>query len=246
LYILDILLLVLLLRAVIVGYRRGFWQSAAGLFSLGIGLWTAVHYYRPFAQYLDQKFLLSQGLSVWLTGRVIDSYPLAGIGSELFSDYNLPKGIEDLPFSENFQNVISNNISDIINSSGQLILKTVINPISQNLANVILDSLAFLLIVVGLNFVCRLVFLLLGFVFENGVLGAANRGGGALFSLTTQGLVLTIFFGMLLPIWPVFSFIGAGDEPGIISTLGKALESSWLIPKFVNLYAMLSKLVFGI
>jgi len=232
-----------LLIAVIVGYYRGFWRSAAGLFSLGLGLWTAVRYHQNLALYLEQQLSVSQRLSTWLMERFTDAYSgIPGIGTETtsFPGKYLSEVAKNFPFTEPLSGQISTNLSDMINSSGEVIAKKLMEPILQNLANTVLDVVSFLLILIGIRFIVGLVFMLLGWVLEKRALGWVNRLAGILFSFTTQGIIQVLIFGLLAPFWPIFTYIGDGKQTGLMLILSNAVNTSRLVPVLVNLYGLLA------
>ena len=186
---LDILLLLWFLRALLVGFRRGFWQSAAGLFSLGLGLWAAVKYRIDLARYLEEQLFLGPRPSDWLLKRL--GTPSPGPDPEMTPVVNqyLVELTREFPFSESLQNVINLNWTETVSAAGQQTAQNMLEGLSQELARLILDGAAFLLILFGVWFGVTLLFKLLGLIMERGILGWANRLLGGLFSLASQGLV---------------------------------------------------------
>ncbi len=238
--VLDVLLLLWFLRALLVGVRRGFWQSAVGLFSLGLGLWAAVKYRVDLARYLEEQLFLGPRLSDWLLKRLGTPSPGAGPETTPVLNQYLVELTREFPFSESLQNVINLNWTERISAAGQQTAHNMLEGLSQELTRLILDGAAFLLILFGVWFGVTLLFMLLGLIMERGMLGWANRLLGGLFSLTSHALVLALIFGLLAPIWPVFTYMGGGKNTELLTVVRTSLETSQLVPVLVNIYGMLS------
>lgn len=242
---LDILLLLLFLRALWMGFRRGFWQAAAGLFSVLIGLWAAVHYRADLARYLDEQLLLGPRLSDWLLKRL--GAPSPGIGPETAPASNpyLVELTRDFPFSESWQKLFSLNVIDSISAAGQQTAQKMLGLLSQEVARLVLDGAAFLLILFAVWFGISLIFRLLGFFMSRGMLGLTNRCLGGAFALASQGLVLALVFGLLDPVWPVVTYLGEGRQSDLWTLVGTSLETSQLVPVLVNVYRLIAAWLFG-
>ncbi len=237
---LDVLLLLWFLRALLVGFRRGFWQSAAGLFSLGMGLWAAVKYRIDLARYLEEQLFLGPRLNNWLLKRL--GIPSPGMDPETVSVPNqyLVELTREFPFSESLQKLINLDLTERVSAAGQQTAHKMLEGLTQDLTRLILDGAAFLLILFGVWFGISLLFMLLGFIMEKGMLGWVNRLLGGLFSMASQGLVLALIFGLLAPIWPVFAYLGDGKNTELLTTIRTSLETSQLVPILVNIYGLLS------
>jgi len=146
----------------------------------------------------------------------------------------------EFPFSESLQKLINLNLTERISAAGQQTAQKMLEGLSYDLTHLILDGAAFLLILFGVSFGVSLLFMLLGFIMERGMLGWANRLLGGLFSLASQGLVLALIFGLLAPIWPVITYVGEGKNTELLTAIRASLETSQLVPILVNIYGLLS------
>ncbi|MGI6649462.1 MAG: CvpA family protein [Bacillota bacterium] len=240
---LDLLLLVLFLRAAAIGYHRGFLRTSLGLLSLAVGFWTAARYCEPCGQFLDQKFDFSQRLGNWIGEHLNWTHPAAGIDLQDFPAQFLPAVAQEVPLPEYYQDLLSFCMVDIASYSNQMVFATVGSLLSQALASLIKDGLIFLILAVGITLGLRLIGSLLIF-WRQGRVGLIDRLAGTLFSLTSQGLIFTLLFGLFMLIWPVLGLLGNQINSGIIKGLGSALETSQLAPHFGSLFVQITQWLF--
>ena len=231
---LDLGLILIIMGAGLVGYRRGFWREAAGLLPLLMGIWIALHYHRLLALFLESHFFWRQRLENWLFTHQQWAYS----GSETGVNPGLPTELLTF-YTPYLQKVFNSIFLDLFNTSGRLFIDTANRWWANTSSWLIMDAAAFGFLVILITLSLRLVFRWLGWLCQHGGLGVINRTAGLLFALAVQGLFLALIFGGLIVVWPWLSFISKFKEAPFSVILGTALETSKLVPLLLGLYTQL-------
>lgn len=236
----DLLIILLLLLAVINGYRRGFIASLVGIAGSLIGLFTAYRYYPHLTAWADERFGLKEIFSGYFNENLIlpqavSRFKLESLGLTKIGDLGAYLDKVELPEALRAQiTLYLEKLQDTLALPASMSLGDIIH---QFLATIILNALAFIIIWSCVAMLINVLATLLTKIMKGTVLGGANRLGGIALGLALRVFTLTILLGLLSPLFNLAELAEGTIFASIVTTINEAKT----VPYFIDLYAVISE-----
>ncbi|MGI6227776.1 MAG: CvpA family protein [Peptococcales bacterium] len=236
----DFIIIILLFCGGFYGYRKGFIGSIVGFIGSILALVLAVKFYKPFADFLNSKFGLLQGIHGFLVEHLplpveVSTAPLSKSGFHL-----LAYKVYSMALPDFIKEQIVNEAEKLILSANQLGLTTIGEVLIYIIAMTLLNGLALILLWVLLTNLLRILAKILSKTLDNTFLGSINRFGGLIVGTALNILGLTIFLGM----FTLFLEVVGQANASVLVAVGKTVNQSVLVPYFIQGYQLLlSKLI---
>lgn len=211
---LDWLIIAVLALSAFQGMRHGLVAGVAKLAGVLIGLWVAVNYYRPFAQYLSGQWnmeekilpLVDGVLRFWLPSK--DAVPP-----------NLPPGTP-----------VANQLNPLGDYFGRMF------------SSLVLDALSFLILLLITVWAVNLVGRILSRIADFALMGPLNHLGGLFFGAARGLLLVVVILTLLSPFQRSGLLPGSrSGTPGAVSPQGTSFQDSRLLPYFEPLLNALNR-----
>lgn len=216
--VIDIISIIILVFAVVLGYKKGLIKSVIGLVSLIISVVVAINLYSYPAAYLRENViephfvsetsdklnaLMNGGTEVIPPEKVFDDEP------EALTETAERFGIDLSTLKEYYENTVKNvtdsfNTSEIAEKLSEFMVESTVNTIS----NVLGFALAFVVTLIAIN----LLLLLLNLVFKLPVLKLANKLCGALLGAIKGAIIVIIAINITMGL-----LSAGGDKSGEVT-----------------------------
>lgn len=220
------------------GYRKGLINTLGGMVGYIISLVLALMYSEAFAGYLDAKFHLVQKISGWVTG-FIPVPATGGVPAGPLTPQQVDGALEGIALPAFMKAQLAESLQDAA-ASGNGALENLAAAVGDRLASMLVEGLAFLILLFAVVFVARLLTRFITGQIHRTILGRLNRVGGLLCGLAINTLILAMLVGVIAPFFTVATSSGAG------SSFGEAINQSVLVPYLLQVFALVGSYVFGL
>lgn len=227
---LDLFLGLLFLISSLVGYSRGFISLMAGLAGKILTLVAAFYFAKPLAGFLGDGW----GATNWLAGKLTAFFPGAKILAE--SDMGripaqkLPEVLDKLHLPPLLKFKIMERAPELM-ASGSASATALLNELARQSAELLLQGVSFLLLLVGGGLFIRLLVFLFDSLLGGTLIGQLNRLLGLTLSLALALGLTMLGIGLTAPL----ILVPAQGETGFLADL---VKGSYLYPRFLEAYGL--------
>lgn len=237
--IVDLLILLILLLGAFNGYRKGLLGSLAGLFSSLIAIFIAFKSYSVLSLWLDEKFLLSHKVNIFLQEHVNLPQAVSHFRLDNINPPDLANSLYCLELPGQLKHQL---ILYLQGFDSSLRLQGYLGDVfHQFLTGIVVNGIAFLIIYLLISKGLIFVSALFRQITKNTILHTCDQWGGLFVGILFTILTLTIFIGVLTPLLNVSGLVESSYTASVI----KAIEEAKLIPHFIFLFSFISEKLAG-
>lgn len=227
----DLVLIIILALGAFKGYRRGFIYTLGGLFGWIVSLVIAMMYSSNLKIFFDEKLMLSNKLGEWLG----EHLPLPDFAQSAGSSVSeVQQSINNMPLPGFMKESLTEQVI-ILNATGDG-SASLAQVVGYGLADIIVKGIAFLILFFIVSFIIKLLIMLFSRGVNATVFGGVNRLGGLIMGTVINACIMAVVVGVLYPLLTV----GMPANP-----VGQEIETSFLTPILLNIFAVISSHVFG-
>lgn len=204
------------------GYRKGFLMAFSKLASYILGFIGALTFYKPFAEYLGRIASLKAGVIHTVAGAVqlpenVQKAPIQSLALD-----KVQGALDSMALPAMYKKQVGEMVEQLGAITQQADVFTISDAVHQLIAGVILQIMAFIILVFVIEFVVSLIFKGVARLMSYSPAGVLDKGAGLVLGSAKSVLVVTI---MLVVANPILS-LGYLNKAGMFGQLCSGIQGS--------------------
>jgi hypothetical protein len=228
--IVDLFLIIIIAVGAFKGFRQGLVYSLGGLFGWVISLIMAVLYSPNLKIFLDSTFQLTSKMGGWFEKHIALPNMSLNSGADISE---MQYAINNLTLPQFIKNNLTNELI-MLNATGNG-PESINQVLGYGLAGMLVKGIAFLILFFLISILIKIFLKIISRGLNATFLGGFNRLAGLIIGIGINSCILAIVIGVLYPL-----FTAGADNP-----VTGEIQSSFLIPVLLNIFAVLSTYILG-
>ncbi len=228
--IVDLLLIVIIGFGAFKGFRQGLIYSLGGLFGWVISLVFAGMYSKNLKTFLDNNYQFTYKLGEWFKDHMaLPNLPLDSGASVS----EIQQAVNNLTLPQFLKNNLTEEVI-MLNATGNG-PESLGQVLGCGLAGILVKGIAFLILFFLISIFIKIILKIISKGLNATFLGGFNRLGGLITGTGINSCILSIVIGVLYPLLTA----------GVNNPISREIQTSFLIPVLLNIFAVLSTHILG-